>query len=138
MNEFSLVQRHRLRPPQGGLFFDSTESRLSVSACPHPFDGRRVDYAVPEGLTIGEIVELIQPDPLLRRYGVAFIGEHMIAREHWHRVRPKPGALLSIRLLPSSGRTAAIIGLVILTIVVAVAAAGAVAGGTWRGMGARR
>jgi len=72
MNEFSLVQRHRLRPPQGGLFFDS---RLSVSACPHPFDGRRVDYAVPEGLTIGEIVELIQPDPLLRRYGVAFIGD---------------------------------------------------------------
>ncbi|MBK8211715.1 MAG: hypothetical protein IPK78_18950 [Rhodospirillales bacterium] len=42
---------------------------LAVSACPHPFEQRRVDYAVPAGLTIAEIVELIQPDPVLRAHG---------------------------------------------------------------------
>jgi putative tail protein len=94
---------------------------MPVSCCPHPFDGRRVDYAVPEGLTIAEIIELIQPDPLLRTHGVAFIGEHMISREVWHGVRPKAGALLSIRLLPSSGRTAAMIGLMVLAVAIAVA-----------------
>ena len=95
---------------------------LRVSACPHPFDGRRIDYVMAGGLTIAEIVDLIQPDPLLRAHGVGFIGDHMIAREHWHRVRPKSGALLSIRLLPSSGRTAAMIGLAVLVIAVAIAA----------------
>ena len=44
-----------------------------VSACPHPFAGRRIDYVVPAGLSIAEIVELIQPDPVLRAHGVAFI-----------------------------------------------------------------
>ena len=102
---------------------------LNVSACPDPFDGRRVDYAVPAGLTIAEIVEEIQPDPLLRQHGVAFIGEHAIPRAHWHRVRPKPGALLSIRLLPSSGGGLRI-GLMILVAVAAIALTIATAGAT--------
>ena len=75
----------------------------SISARPHPFEQRRVDYAVPAGLTIAEIVEIIQPDPLLRAHGHVFLGEHLIPREYWHRVRPKHGQLISIRLLPSSG-----------------------------------
>src|SRR5512142_2443742 len=108
---------------------DRSGRTLSVSACPHPFDGRRIDYAVPAGLSIAEIVELIQPDPLLRAHGVAFIGEHMIPREHWRRVRPNPGAYLSIRLLPSSGgaRIAAMIGIAVLAIAATVLTAGAAA-----------
>ena len=97
---------------------------LSVSACPHPFEQRRVDYVVPAGLTIAEIVGVIQPDPLLRAHGHVFLGEHLISREHWGRVRPKHGQLISIRLLPSGGgsgwRILAIIGVVILTIAAAV------------------
>ena len=117
---------------EGGVELILPQQRplLNVSACPHPFDGRRVDYAVPVGLTIAEIVELIQPDPLLRMHGVAFIGEYSIARDRWHVVRPKPGALLSIRLLPSSGggaRIGIMIGIAILAIAVTVLTAGAAA-----------
>ena len=102
--------------------------QLHVSACPHPFDGRRIDYMVPAGLTIAEIVELIQPDPLLRAHGHAFIGEHAVPRDRSHRVRPRPGALLSIRLLPSGGGLR--IGLMVLVAVAAIALTVATAGAT--------
>ena len=119
-----LVSRSR-RPPSSGHQPSSRRADLltaaaDVSACPHPFDGRRIDYVVPAGLTIAEIVELIQPDPLLRAHGVAFIGEHAVPRDRWHRVRPKPGALLSIRLLPSGGGGLRI-GLMIVVAVAAIA-----------------
>jgi hypothetical protein len=107
-----------------GLAGRRSAALLQVSACPHPFADRRIDYVVPSGLSIAEIVELIQPDPVLRAHGVAFIGEHAVARDRWHRVRPKAGALLSIRLLPSGSgaRIAAMIGIAVLAIALAVAA----------------
>ena len=95
---------------------------IKVSACPHPFEQRRVDYLAPAGLTIAEIIELIQPDPLLRSHGHVFIGDHLIPRDRWHRVRPAPGVQIAIRLLPSGGgalRIVAIIAVVILSIVAA-------------------
>ena len=103
---------------------------LAVSCCPHPFEQRRVDYAVPAGLTIAEIVELIQPDPLLRMHGVAFLGEQAVERQHWHRVRPKPGTYLSIRLLPAGGggwRIAAMVGIAIIAVVTTALTYGALA-----------
>lgn len=90
-----------------------------VSACPHPFSSQRVDYAVPAGLTLHEIVEAVQPDPALREYGHIFIGDVLIPRKNWRIVRPKPGSMVSIRLLPQGGggwRIAAIIGIAVLAI----------------------
>ncbi|MDG4603754.1 MAG: host specificity factor TipJ family phage tail protein [Defluviicoccus sp.] len=102
-----------------------------VSACPHPFSARRADYTVPAGLTLAQIIDIIQPDPILSAHGIAFIGAHAIPRQHWARVRPKEGALVSIRLLPSgggNGRIAAMIGIAVLAIVVSVVSYGALTG----------
>jgi len=90
---------------------------IPVSAITHPFSQCRVDYTVPEGLTIAEIIEVIQPDPVLRAHGVVFIGETMIDREWWGRVRPKQGHVVSIRLLPAGAggwRMAAMIAVVVI------------------------
>ncbi|QLH37714.1 MAG: hypothetical protein HWD60_00110 [Defluviicoccus sp.] len=98
--------------------FGCTHARVAVSACPHPFETRRCDYSVPAGLSIAEIVEIIQPDPLLRAHGIALIGEAVIDRALWSRIRPKPGTRLTLRLLPSGGG-----GLrIALTVVIAIAA----------------
>ncbi|MBL8668827.1 MAG: hypothetical protein JNM48_15325, partial [Rhodospirillales bacterium] len=102
----------------------------TVSCCPHPFEQRRVDFSVPAGLTIAEIVELIQPDPLMRTHGVAFLGEDAIERAQWHRVRPKPGTYVSIRLLPAGGggwRIAAMVGIAIIAVVTTALTYGALA-----------
>ena len=44
----------------GPWFLGPGSCPLTVSCCPHPFEQRRVDYAVPAGLTIAEIVERIE------------------------------------------------------------------------------
>ena len=67
----------RLLPSSPEIIPPATAPRLTdikVSACPSPFEERRVDYLAPAGLTIAEIIELIQPDPLLRSHGHVFIG----------------------------------------------------------------
>ena len=87
---------------------------LIVSACPHPFEQRRVDYVLQEGMTVAEIVGVIQPDPLLREYGVVFVGGTMVEREWWPLVRPKAGALVSVRILPRGGGTWRIVAQVVL------------------------
>lgn len=76
---------------------------LRISACPHPFRPERHDYVVPTGLTIAEIVSVVQADPILREHGVAFVGDTLVPREAWRFVRPKPGCVVSIRLLPAGG-----------------------------------
>jgi hypothetical protein len=59
---------------------------LSVSACPHPFEGRRVDYAVPAGLSIAEIVELIQPDLDAAKWGLLAVTLIGISVMLWARI----------------------------------------------------
>ena len=86
------------------LLNNSSEvSLLHISACPHPFKAERIDYKLPTGLTITEIVETIQIDPLLREYGVVFLDDMMVPTDRWHLVRPKPGIIVSIRMLPRGG-----------------------------------
>ena len=78
----------------------------------------------------GYSVERIQPDPLLRTHGVAFLGEQAVERQHWQHVRPKPGTYLSIRLLPAGGggwRIAAMVGIAIIAVVTTALTYGALA-----------
>ena len=76
---------------------------LRISACPHPFKPDRHDFVVPVGMTIAEIVNFVQADPVLREHGVVFAGDTLVPRSAWRLVRPKPGCVVSIRLLPGGG-----------------------------------
>ena len=100
---------------------------IPVSAVASPFSLRRADYMVPAGLTVAEIIEVIQPDPLLREHGVVFIGETMIARDWWGHVRPKPGHIISLRLLPGGAggwRIAAMVAIAVAAVVVSAVSFG--------------
>lgn len=81
----------------------SEQETLTVSAVAHPFAVRRADHVVPAGLTVAEILERIQPDPVLRRHAHVCIDADYVPRELWRSVRPKPNATVSLRLVPMGG-----------------------------------
>lgn len=72
---------------------------VKITAALHPFRVERADFTVPAGLTVTEIFEVIQPDPLLRRAAHVYVGEYYVPRENWSRVRPKPGSQLTVRAI---------------------------------------
>lgn len=68
-----------------------TTALVRVRAAANPFGLDTVDLNVPEGLTLAQIFEIAQPDPVLRASAHVFINSHYIERENWHRVKPKAG-----------------------------------------------
>lgn len=94
--------------------------RIDVTVLAHPFNGRTLTLSVPAGLTVGEIVEAgraaaATPWPaedftVLLAPASGAAGETIeVPPERWHRVRPKPGTRLTMRVRPGfSGLIAAI------------------------------
>lgn len=81
----------------------SRDDTVHVSIVDHPFRTEARQFTASAGLSIAEIVAEIQPDPVLRGYGLAWINGNSIPYENWHLVRPKPGTYLDIRMLPQGG-----------------------------------
>lgn len=79
------------------------DNAMSVRAVASPFGVGATDFSFPEGLSLGEMVRKIQPDPVLRKYGRIFIGDMMISWDKIDRVYPKPGNPITIRMLPAGG-----------------------------------
>lgn len=77
---------------------------IHVVAASHPLRvAEHADMYVPEGLTLLEMLEQAQPDPVLRRHAVIQIGEHIVPRSNWRLVRPRGGANVYIKVRPSGG-----------------------------------
>ncbi len=83
----------------------------------------RIELTLPEGLTVAEIVATALPGATpadQARARVTLVnpeGSAVILPERWHRVRPRPGIRVVIRLVPGKGALRAV-----LSIVVAIAA----------------
>lgn len=85
---------------------------IRVVAALRPFGGDRVEITIPAGSTLAEIVQRIceREDCTVgaERLNV-IVGDAPVDRLRWRLVRPKPGALVTVVLVPS-GFIAAIIG----------------------------
>jgi hypothetical protein len=95
---------------------------LRIVACPEPFNTRRIDRHTPAGVSLAELLEEIQPNPVLRRHAHISIGDHLVPPENWHRVRPKAGTTVYIRVVPSGGGGSSKILRILLTFAVLAAA----------------
>lgn len=99
--------------------------QITVSAAAHPFRAEVTRLELPAGPTLADMLALAQPDPVLRAHAHIFIDGHLIDSRYWHRVRPKPGREITIRVVPAGGdggsksiiRT---IGILVITVVAAI------------------
>lgn len=105
---------------------------VRVSARPHAFKIDRVDLEVPTGATLAEIVADAIASEAARPWATVSIGGHVVPRENWHRVRPKPGVLIEVRAGLGFGEGKSPLRTV-LTIAV-IAAAAYVSGGALAGL----
>lgn len=76
-------------------------ARASIIDAPFATGVRRID--VPAGSSILDVIELAGFSPRAARRCVVQIRGDAIAREHWERVRPKPGAEIVIGMRPADG-----------------------------------
>jgi hypothetical protein len=110
-------------PPLDGELIAPGEAMLRVVASPHPFSSEHIERQYQAGMSIAEVVALIQPEPVLRRRGHVWIGDEKIPQSLWHRVRPKPGTRLTIRMVPQGGGSSKVLRFVLLLAVAAAAIA---------------
>ena len=78
-------------------------STFDVVAAPHPLKVETKRYELPVGLTLEQMFDVVQPDPILMRHAIVFVGGDLVPREYWHLVRPKVGADVTVRVVPAGG-----------------------------------
>ncbi|MCW5698291.1 MAG: hypothetical protein KIT00_00425 [Rhodospirillales bacterium] len=83
---------------------------VRLLACPRPFSSQRIDHMVPVGGTVADIIAGTGMDPVLTDNALVWLCDEAMTREpvlvvqkHWHRVRPKPGTVLTVRVVPQGG-----------------------------------
>lgn len=81
---------------------------VRVVAAPRPLGTARIALAVAAGFSLADIFAQVQPDPRLRRQAHIWVGDgagppEEVPPEYWARVRPKPGATVTIRVAPGGG-----------------------------------
>lgn len=108
---------------------------MRVIARSHPLRDDITAVSVRPGLSLEEILEQAQPDPILRAHAHIFLGDYRVPRARWRHVRPSESAVVTIRVVAQGGggggsknplRTIATIAV--------VAAASAVTGGAAAGL----
>lgn len=108
---------------------DEAASRLIVLPHIDPARGRS-EMTVAAETSVAEMVTLAFPGASHDRVRVS-IGEHVIDREAWQRVRPRPGATVVIRAIPGDDtlRTVLTVAVVVAAMAVGQYYGGAIAGG---------
>ncbi|MGM0422481.1 MAG: host specificity factor TipJ family phage tail protein [Pseudomonadota bacterium] len=79
------------------------QEMLQVSAIPHPFSVERIDCCLPLGLSIAEILQQVQADPVLQAHAHVFINGEYVPRDRYAYIRPKQNCIVSIRMVPQGG-----------------------------------
>ncbi|TAL39628.1 MAG: hypothetical protein EPN97_02065 [Alphaproteobacteria bacterium] len=80
-----------------------SERNITATCVPHPFSAAQIRRDFPPGLSVAQIVAEVQPDPHLARCAHVTLSGDDILQKDWGRVYPKPGAQLTIRMVPMGG-----------------------------------
>lgn len=77
---------------------------LEIIAATNPFTSERITHVVGAGKTIAEIIDEVNPDPILAQHMHIYVGDHYIPPANWSHVRPHAGTQLTVRaFIPPMG-----------------------------------
>lgn len=76
---------------------------IDAVVVPHPFAVERIHRKIAAGAPLSAIIGHIQPDGLLARHAHVYLNETYVPQKNWPRVTPKPGTILTIRMVPMGG-----------------------------------
>ena len=92
------------------------QTTIPVIAAAHPLLTAHTDYELPAGLTLTQILEVVQPNPMLRRHAHIFVNHDLIPVEKWAHTFPTEGQKVLIRVVPGRGAIRAILTIAILVV----------------------
>jgi hypothetical protein len=101
------------------------ERLVQIHAQPHPLRAELLAAAAPEGMTLAEMLGKDAGAALQ-----AWVGDVRVPREHWSRVRPKAGAVVTVRAVAMDGDGNKVLRTV-LQIAVLIAASYIPVAGVW-------
>ncbi|MFH1157597.1 MAG: host specificity factor TipJ family phage tail protein [Pseudomonadota bacterium] len=81
---------------------EQSNDKVWLTACPEPFRVRNIKEQVPCGWTIAEMVLHAIPRASVG-LAHAFVNGDYIPQDKWLCVRPKPGTIVTIRVVPGKG-----------------------------------
>lgn len=76
---------------------------INVVISPHPFSVKRKRHALSAGMSVADIVAMLQPENILRAHAHVLLGGDVVPRDKWKNIFPKAGTTLHIRIVPSGG-----------------------------------
>lgn len=109
-------------------------NELAVFASPLPFSNKQIKAYAVIGSTINEIIDLVCPERL-RAAGIGAIVQingHIVHKKYWHRVRPKEGTIINVRIVPQGGggKKNPLVTILSIAVMVAAPMAGAALAGS--------
>ena len=81
----------------------SQNNSIQVIAAPHPFKTETVDFTVPEGGNIEDILSAAQTDPILGKHAHIFVNNLYVPRTLWAKTYPLADSKIHIRVVPTGG-----------------------------------
>ena len=80
------------------------KNEIHIATCPNPFTLERVDMCVPNGLCVREMLEIASPRAL-DLSAIVYVDDMPVERDRWETVYPRPGQLVTVRVIPAGGRS---------------------------------
>lgn len=78
---------------------------LNVISSPLPFSNFQTRNTIVHGETLEDIVKGVIPPQYLPAVGaLVSVNDHIVPRDKWRFVKPKPGTIINIRVIPAGGK----------------------------------
>jgi len=86
-------------------FLDMNNTQVQIYAAPLPFSNKQLAFVADYGNTLAEMVDKVIPVKYQNAdvAAIVMINGEPIAKEFWGSIKPKPSALINIRIVPTGG-----------------------------------